>query len=210
MSKHSNSATSSTVARQFAESVWETEKSKKMSQTLKQITWGFWGMTCFSYWEKEHPSEHFAWEFWAYVSSTNFLKWFLVPKTNSTHTQEEPFSVFSLPLQQHYWLLSEAIIQIDRALGNYTEVENEESVWVGENVTKVAKSPENIQIILSYPLVGLFEYLFMFWLHRQPPAKQVLNSKQSAQGYERIIREILRRSGYFSKTSVYMSCLPMK
>ena len=28
-------------------------------------------------------------------------------------------------------------------------------------------------------------------------AKQALNSKQSAKGYERIIQEILRRSGYF-------------
>ena len=86
--------------------------------------------------------------------------------------------------------MSEAIIQIDRALGNYTEVENEESVWVGKNATKVAKSPENIRIILSYPLVGLFEYLFMFWLQRRLPAKQALNSKQSVKGYERIIREI--------------------
>ena len=43
------------------------------------------------------------------------------------------------------------------------------------------------------PLAGLFEYLFMFLLHRH------LCSKQSAKGYERIIREsILRRSGYFS------------
>ena len=33
----------------------------------------------------------------------------------------------------------------------------------------------------------------MFWLHRHLPAKQALNSK----GYERIIREILRRYGYF-------------
>ena len=38
----------------------------------------------------------------------------------------------------------------------------------------------------------------MFWLHRHLLAKQVLNSKQSAKGYERIIPEILRRSGYFS------------
>ena len=55
--------------------------------------------------------------------------------------------------------MSEAIIQIDRALGNYTEVEIEESVWVGKNATKVAKSPENLEIILSYPLAGLFEYI---------------------------------------------------
>ena len=50
-----------------------------------------------------------------------------------------------------------------------------------------------------YPLAGFFEYLFMFWLHRHLPAKQVLNSKQSAKGYERKIREILRRSGYFGQ-----------
>ena len=34
----------------------------------------------------------------------------------------------------------------------------------------------------------------MFWL-----AIQALNSKQSAKGYVRIIRDILRRSGYFNK-----------
>ena len=42
---------------------------------------------------------------------------------------------------------------------------------------------------------GLFQYLFMFWLHRHLLAKHALNSKQSTRGYERIIREILRRSG---------------
>ena len=43
-------------------------------------------------------------------------------------------------------------------------------------------------------LADLFKYLFtMFWQHRHLPAKQALNSK----GYERIIREILRRYGYF-------------
>ena len=46
--------------------------------------------------------------------------------------------------------------------------------------------------------MGSFEYyLFMFWLRRHLPAKQVLSSKEPAKGYERIIREILRRSGYF-------------
>ena len=55
----------------------------------------------------------------------------------------------------------------------------------------------NQQIILLHRLMGLFEYLFMFWLSRNLPAKHVLNSKQSAKGYERIIQEILRRSGYF-------------
>ena len=49
-----------------------------------------------------------------------------------------------------------------------------------------------------YPLAaGLFEYLFMFWLHRHLPAKQALNSKQSAKGHERLIPEILIRSDYF-------------
>ena len=46
--------------------------------------------------------------------------------------------------------------------------------------------------------MGLLENLFMFWLHRHLLAKQVLNSKQSTKGYERIIQEILIRSGYFS------------
>ena len=47
-----------------------------------------------------------------------------------------------------------------------------------------------LKIIFSYPLAGLFEYLFMFWLHR--PSRPY-NSKQST-------REILRRSGYFHKS----------
>ena len=45
------------------------------------------------------------------------------------------------------------------------------------------------------PFGSLFEYLFIFWLHRHLPAKQALNSKQSAKGYETIIQEILRRYG---------------
>ena len=49
-----------------------------------------------------------------------------------------------------------------------------------------------------YPLTDLFEYLFMFLLDRYLLVKQALNSKKSAKGYERIIPEILRRSGYFS------------
>ena len=68
--------------------------------------------------------------------------------------------------------MSEAIIQIDRALGNYTEVEIEESVWVGKNATKVAKSPENLEIILSYPLAGLFEYIFVYVLTAKTSASQ--------------------------------------
>ena len=42
----------------------------------------------------------------------------------------------------------------------------------------------------------------MFWLHRHPPAKHALISKQSTKGYERIIREILRRSGIKRKKIV--------
>ena len=38
----------------------------------------------------------------------------------------------------------------------------------------------------------------MFWLHKNLPAKQALNSKQSGKGYVRIIRKILRKSGYFN------------
>ena len=61
--------------------------------------------------------------------------------------------------------------------------------------TKVARYSKNLRNILSYPLLGLFEYLFIFKLHRHLPAKQDLNSKQSFNGYERIIREILRGPG---------------
>ena len=66
------------------------------------------------------------------------------------------------------------------------------------DVFKFARSSLNLLIFLFYPLVGLFEYLLIFWLHRHLMAKQVLNSKQSAKEYERMNREILRRSGYFS------------
>ena len=68
----------------------------------------------------------------------------------------------------------------------------------GRNVSivKLARS-SYFRIIHLYPLAGLFEYLFMLWLHRHLSAKQALNSKQSAKGYERIIEDILRRSGYF-------------
>jgi len=45
----------------------------------------------------------------------------------------------------------------------------------------------------------------MFWLHKHLPVKQALNSKQSAKGYERIIREILRSSGYFIFSPFYLS-----
>ena len=48
---------------------------------------------------------------------------------------------------------------------------------------EVARFSENLRIILSYPLADLFEYLFMFWLHRHLPAKQAQYSKQSAKGY---------------------------
>ena len=49
------------------------------------------------------------------------------------------------------------------------------------------------QIILSYPLAGLFEYLFIFWLHRHLPAKQTLNSKQNNLRFEdltTLVREL--------------------
>ena len=52
---------------------------------------------------------------------------------------------------------------------------------------------------LFFRILGLFEYLFMFCLHRHLQTKQALNSKHSAKVYERIIREILRRSGYFNR-----------
>ena len=61
--------------------------------------------------------------------------------------------------------------------------------------------------MMSYPLAGLFEYLFkfMFWLHRHLPAKQALNSKQFAKRYERIIWKILWRSGYFSRCYILVT-----
>ena len=46
--------------------------------------------------------------------------------------------------------------------------------------------------------MGLFEYLFMFWLDIHLYAKQYSNLKQSAKGDEIIISDILRRSGNFS------------
>ena len=56
--------------------------------------------------------------------------------------------------------------------------------------------------ILEFSFCTLWQAYFdicsCFWLNRYLPAKQILNSKQYAKGYERIIREILRRSGYFS------------
>ena len=46
-------------------------------------------------------------------------------------------------------------------------------------ISKLARYSKNIQIILLYPLAGLFYIFFMFWLHSHLPAKQALNSKQS-------------------------------
>ena len=48
------------------------------------------------------------------------------------------------------------------------------------------------------PFDGLI-WIFVYVLTTQTfiPSKQALNSKQCVKGYERIIREILRRSGYF-------------
>ena len=65
---------------------------------------------------------------------------------------------------------------------------------------KVARSSLNLRIILSYPL-GLI-WIFVYVLAAQTSAGQASpNSKQSAKGYERIIREILRRSGYFNSVT---------
>ena len=61
-------------------------------------------------------------------------------------------------------------------------------------LSEISKS-SNYSFKLFDRLIWIF---FMFWLHRHLPAKQDLNSKQSAKGHERIIREILRRSDYFS------------
>ena len=47
--------------------------------------------------------------------------------------------------------------------------------------------------------LAYFSICLCFLFHRHLPAKPALNSKQSAKGYERIIQEILRRSGYFNK-----------
>ena len=44
----------------------------------------------------------------------------------------------------------------------------------------------------------------MFGLHIHLPVKQALNSKQYTKGYETIIREILRRSGYFNKYYIHI------
>ena len=38
----------------------------------------------------------------------------------------------------------------------------------------------NQQIILLHRLMGLFEYLFMFWLKRHLPAKQALNKEEGS------------------------------
>ena len=66
----------------------------------------------------------------------------------------------------------------------------------------------NLRIILSYPLAELFEYLFMFWLDRHLLAKKALNSEQSVNGYERIIQEILRQSGYSSDNDIFTLVSP--
>jgi len=45
-----------------------------------------------------------------------------------------------------------------------------------KDAKSLARSSYNLPIILSYPLAGLFKYLFIFWLHKNLPAKQALNS----------------------------------
>ena len=62
--------------------------------------------------------------------------------------------------------------------------------------------PKIFELFFHTPLAGLFEYFFMFWLHKHLSAMQTLNSKQSIKGYERIFREILGRSGYFFTTDI--------
>ena len=62
------------------------------------------------------------------------------------------------------------------------------------------KLPDLLKMFkLFFRTLGLFEYLFMFCLHRHLQTKQALNSKHWAKVYERIIRDILRRSGYFNR-----------
>ena len=82
--------------------------------------------------------------------------------------------------------------------------------------TKVARSSLNLRIFLLYPLAGLFEYLFIFWLHRHLPIKQVLISKQSAKGYEWIIQENLKTNFsrqidiFISRNFLKACCLPIR
>ena len=73
---------------------------------------------------------------------------------------------------------------------------------------------ENSQILKSsnysfIPLADLFEYLFMFLLCRHLPGQAGPKIKTVCQGYERIIWEVFRRSGYFSTygITVSMSCI---
>ena len=87
------------------------------------------------------------------------------------------------------------------------KISSTDSLVCGKNIhfkvifSKVARSSSNLRIILPYPLLaGLFECFFMFWLDRNLTIKHALKSKQSTKGYKRIIREILRRSGYFHKS----------
>ena len=70
-----------------------------------------------------------------------------------------------------------------------------------KNPQEVARSSSNLLIILSYSLMGLFEYFLCFGCTDICQPSRPENLKQSAKGYERVIWKILRRSGYFSKKS---------
>ena len=64
--------------------------------------------------------------------------------------------------------------------------------------TNVAKYSLNHKIILSYPLAGLFEYLFFVLVAQTSAGQAGPKFKTVCQSvYERIIQEILKRSGYF-------------
>ena len=95
-----------------------------------------------------------------------------------------------------FWGPTTLTLQLHSVLKYNKNVQIKETGW-NVSIVKLARSLY-FRIIHLYPLAGLFEYLFMLWLHRHLPAKQALNSKQSAKGFEGIIQDILRRSGYFN------------
>ena len=71
------------------------------------------------------------------------------------------------------------IMEMDLQVGHFLRGSNSVKKKILNYFFKVARSSYNLWIILSYPLAGLFEYLFMFWWHRN---LQALNSEQSAKG----------------------------
>ena len=122
------------------------------------------------------------------VSSTNFLKWFLVPKTNS-HTGRTIFCFL--------FTITTTLLTLE--WGHYSNWQGTWKLYRSRN-WRVSLSGEKCNLssqiswkYSNYSFIqfgSLFEYLFMFWLQRHLPAKQALNSKLSAKGYERKIREI--------------------